>query len=69
MSICTVKQHFVLDGLGGLALAVVVYAFVLRKYAPPPGTDPAYGWRGPAAYAALLAVVYAGFYAAFRAAW
>jgi len=69
VSICTVKQHFVVDGLGGLALAVVVYAFVLLPYAPPRGADPAYGWRGPAAYAALLAVVYAGFYAAFRAAW
>lgn len=67
-SICTVKQHFVLDGLGGLALAAVVYAIVLSPYAPPPATDPAYGWRGPAAYAALLAAVQAGFYAAFLAA-
>jgi membrane-associated phospholipid phosphatase len=67
-SICTVKQHFVLDGLGGVALAIVVHTFVLRPYAPSPGIDPAYGWRGPAAYAALLAVVYAGFYAAFLAA-
>jgi len=65
VSICTVKQHFVLDGLGGAALAAVVYAFVLRPYAPEPGTDPAYGWRGPAAYAALLIAVYAGFFAAF----
>ena len=67
-SICTVKQHFVLDGLGGAALAAIVYAFVLRPYAPKPGTDPAYGWRGPAAYFALLIGVYAGFYAGFLAA-
>ena len=67
VSICTVKQHFVLDGLGGAALAALVYAFVLRPYAPTPGIDPAYGWRGPAAYFALLIAVYAGFYAGFLA--
>ncbi len=67
VSICTVKQHFLLDGLGGAVLAAVVYAFVLRPYAPQPGTDPAYGWRGPAAYFALLIAVYAGFWAGFLA--
>jgi membrane-associated phospholipid phosphatase len=65
VSICTVKQHFVLDGLGGAALAAIVYAFVLRPYAPERGTDPAYGWRGPAAYVALLIATYAGFCGAF----
>jgi membrane-associated phospholipid phosphatase len=67
-SICTVKQHFVLDGLGGAALAAVVHAAVLRPYRPEPGIDPAYGWQGPAAYAALLAVLYAGLYLGFRLA-
>lgn len=66
VSICTVKQHFVLDGLGGLALAALVYVAVLRPYAPPLGTDPAYGWRGPAAYAVVLIALYAGIYAGFR---
>jgi membrane-associated phospholipid phosphatase len=65
VSICTVKQHFVLDAVGGAALAALVYAFVLRPYEPPPGTDPAYGWPGPAAYVLLLVAVYAGFYAGF----
>jgi membrane-associated phospholipid phosphatase len=65
-SICTVKQHFVLDGLGGAALAAVVYATVLRPYRPEPGIDPAYGWRGPAAYATMLGVLYAGLYLGFR---
>lgn len=65
VSICTVKQHFVLDGLSGLALAGVVHAAVLRPYAPPPDAPPAYGWRGPAAYLGLMAAVYAGFVAAF----
>ena len=65
-SICTVKQHFIVDGLGGVALAALVYAVLLRPYVPPPGTDPAYGWRGPAAYAGLLIAAYAGTYAGFR---
>jgi membrane-associated phospholipid phosphatase len=68
VSICTVKQHFVLDGLGGATLAAAIYAFVLRPYAPDPGTDPAYGWRGPAAFIVLLVAVYAGFYASFLTA-
>jgi len=34
---CTVKQHFVLDGLAGIALAALVYAVVLRPYEAPPG--------------------------------
>jgi membrane-associated phospholipid phosphatase len=67
VSICTVKQHFVLDGVGGAVLAGVVYAIVLRPYAPEPGTDPAYGWRGATAYLALLIAVYAGCYAGFLA--
>jgi membrane-associated phospholipid phosphatase len=65
VSICTVKQHFVLDGLGGVVLAAAAYAVVLRPYERPPRVDPAYGWRGPAAYAVLMALVYAGFVAAF----
>ena len=65
-SICTVKQHFALDGLGGLALAAVVHALVLRPYRPSAEAEAAYGWRGPAAYVALLAAVYAGLYVGFR---
>ena len=65
VSLCTVKQHFLLDGLGGLALAAAAHALVLRPYRPPSGSTPAYSWRGPAAYLMLLVLVYAGFYAAF----
>jgi hypothetical protein len=65
-SICTVKQHFVWDGIGGGALAAVVHAAVLRPYRPEPGIDPASSWRGPAAYGALLAAAYAGLYLGFR---
>jgi membrane-associated phospholipid phosphatase len=65
VSICTVKQHFLLDGLGGLALAAALNALILRSYQPPPGTTPAYSWRGPVAYLAVLALVYAGLFALF----
>lgn len=39
VSVCTVKQHFVLDALGGLTLAAVVYAVVLRPYRASPEYD------------------------------
>jgi len=68
VSICTVKQHFVLDAVGGAGLAALVYAVVLHPYEPEPGTDPAYGWRGPAAYVLLLVAVYAGIYTGFVSA-
>lgn len=67
ISICTVKQHFALDGVGGLALAGAAYAVLIRPWAPHPGETPAYGWRGPAAYVVLVAAMYAGFVVAFLA--
>jgi membrane-associated phospholipid phosphatase len=67
VSICTVKQHFVVDGLAGAALAVAAYAGIIRPYVPSPGEALAYGRRGPAAYAVLLASMYAGFALAFAA--
>ena len=39
-SICTVKQHFVLDAAGGAALALVSYALVLHRYEPVSGEAP-----------------------------
>jgi membrane-associated phospholipid phosphatase len=65
VSVLTVKQHFIADAAGGLVLAAAAYAFVLRPYRPEPGRRRAYGWQGPAAYAGLMALVYAGFVAAF----
>jgi hypothetical protein len=68
VSICTVKQHFLVDGLAGVALALGIGAALLRGYRPEPGVDPAFDWRGPAAHGALLVAVYAGLYAWFAAA-
>jgi hypothetical protein len=67
-SICTVKQHFWVDGAAGIALAGAAYALILRSH----DTDGqrreelAYTWRGPAAYLVLLISLYLGCYVAFR---
>jgi membrane-associated phospholipid phosphatase len=66
VSILTVKQHFLLDGIGGLALAGLVFGFTFRKFQPAPGERVAFSPRGPAAYVLFLALTYTGFYLAFR---
>jgi membrane-associated phospholipid phosphatase len=65
ISICTVKQHFVVDGIAGVALAWAAYALFMRSYRPEPGTDPAYSWHGPALFFSLVLAVYLGLYVAF----
>jgi membrane-associated phospholipid phosphatase len=65
VSVCTVKQHFLPDPLGGLALAALVDALILRPYDPRLCEMPAYTWRGPVIYMGFLVLVYAGFYVAF----
>ena len=70
VSISTMKQHYVLDGVAALALAGFAYALLLRPY--DAADDPAhvgptaYTWRGPALYVAFHASVYASLYAGFR---
>ena len=65
ISVCTVKQHFVLDAVAGLSLAAIVRALVLRPYQPLPGESPAFGWGGTVAFLGLVVVVYGGCYGAF----
>lgn len=65
-SIFTVKQHFVADALGGVALSAAIYATLLSPWAPGEGGEPAYSGRGPLAFAGLVAAAYAGLYAWFR---
>jgi membrane-associated phospholipid phosphatase len=68
ISICTVKQHFVADALGGGAVAALVYAAILRPYKPGEDGEPAYGSKGPWAWACAVAAAYAALYAWFRLA-
>lgn len=65
VSVCTVKQHILLDVLGGLALAALVAAVFLRSYRVKDGFNPAYSWRGPALYVMFLILIYAGYVVAY----
>lgn len=70
VAICTLKQHFIWDGVAGLFLALVVYAGILHPWKPEPGEERiASTWRGPVAYAALHAAGYVGMYALFLTGW
>jgi len=62
ISITTVKQHFVVDGIAGAALASIVYGWMVHGYEPRAGQEPAYGWRGPASFCAIVIGAYAGLY-------
>lgn len=68
ISVCTVKQHILLDVFGGLGLAALAGAVILRPYRPQEGLDPAYSWRGPALYLVFLILIYFGFYVAYLCA-
>jgi membrane-associated phospholipid phosphatase len=65
VSVCTVKQHILLDVLGGLALAALAGAVILCPYRRKGGLNPAYSWRGPALFLIFLILVYAGYYVAY----
>jgi hypothetical protein len=60
-SVCTVKQHFVADALGGIALAAVVAAVSFR-FEPHDRVVGAYSWQGPATYCVLVVSAYAVLY-------
>jgi membrane-associated phospholipid phosphatase len=52
ISISTVKQHYFIDGIAGIVLAIVVYWFTVRPY-DDQGQAPhetSFTWRGPAGY-------------------
>lgn len=68
VSICTMKQHFVVDGVFGLVLALAAWALIIRPWVPSPRearAGLAWGWRGPVGYVAFHAMVYYGFWLAF----
>jgi membrane-associated phospholipid phosphatase len=65
MSVCAVKQHFVLDVVGGLALAALVGSLIITPYRAQPGVRRSYTWRGPIVYCAVLILLFAGLYTAY----
>jgi membrane-associated phospholipid phosphatase len=69
VSICTVKQHYVLDGVAGVALGLLAYRLAMRSYATRDGEEAAFGWRGPALYLAFHTSIYAALFGVFRSGW
>jgi membrane-associated phospholipid phosphatase len=66
VSVCTVKQHFLVDVLAGAALALAIYSAVLRPYRAGGDAPTAYSWRGPVGFLALQVAVFLGAFVAFR---
>jgi len=66
VAVCTAKQHFVLDVLGGLALGSLAGAAMLGRYRAPADRSPAYSWRGPALHGAMVVVILAALLACHR---
>jgi PAP2 superfamily protein len=64
IAVCTTKQHFLFDVLGGLAIAALVGGIILVPFQRR-DVMAAYTWRGPASYLASVAIMYLGFYAAY----
>jgi hypothetical protein len=69
ISISTMKQHFVADGIAGIILAAAVYLLVVRSYRPQstPPDEVAWSWRGPAGYFLFHALVYLAFFVLYLA--
>lgn len=67
IAVCTVKQHFWVDAVAGIALGFAGFALLLRRFELPPGERASRGPGGWAAFGALAASLYAGLYVAYRA--
>jgi len=65
VAVCTVKQHYLLDVLGGLALAALVNFVIIRPYRPHDRDILTYSWRRPALYLAFATIFYASLYLAY----
>jgi hypothetical protein len=70
ISICTMKQHFVVDGVVALPLAFAAWALIVRPFgrglARGQDAEVAYAWGGPLAYLAFHVAFYGVFYVAYR---
>jgi len=69
ITICTMKQHYIADGVSALLLAFVAYALTLRGYDSSSNPDRAYSWRGPAAYLLFHGLFYMTFICLYLAGW
>jgi len=67
ISICTVKQHFVADGIAGFVLGGAAWALFVRGYPRPRAPGVAYGLAGPASYALFHGGAMLALYGLYRA--
>ena len=69
VAVLTLKQHYLVDGIAGIALGTACYGMLVRPLRiSDPRTDPlAYGWRGPTSYLGFHILVILGLYVLYRA--
>jgi membrane-associated phospholipid phosphatase len=69
IAVLTLKQHYVVDGLAGIALGSASYAVLVRPLrAGNVETEPlAYGWAGPTSYFGFHLLVILSLYILYRA--
>jgi hypothetical protein len=65
VSVCKVKQHFLADALGGLALALIAGALVIQRYQPLASETPGFGRRAIVTFLGFVILVYAGLFGFF----
>jgi membrane-associated phospholipid phosphatase len=65
VAVCTVKQHFVLDVLGGLVVGVLAAGLFLGPFRLLRYAGSVYSWRGPVTYLVCVSLFYTGLYAAY----
>lgn len=64
-SVSTLKQHCLIDVLGGLGLGALVGVLIITPYIPREHSTRAYPWRVTAAYLVLLSILYCTLYVAY----
>jgi hypothetical protein len=68
ITICTTKQHYIVDGIFSFFVVALVWKWTLAPYRTQdiPTSQRAFTWRGPVAYAIFHCSIYALFYILFR---
>lgn len=69
VSILTMKQHYIADGIGACVLTFVAWWIFLRPYRRESEERPASTWRGPLAYLVFHSGFYLAMYIAYRSGW
>jgi len=68
VAVLTLKQHFLADGIAGIALGAASYGVLVHPYrlGNLRTREVAYGWSGPAGYLVLHIIVLVGLYFLYR---